>query len=221
MSIGLRYIVLLLATIFTSLHSADGSSITNCTEGIAYNKECDTVCNHSYGKCKAVISPDMCSKIQSQCMSSCYATASERCSNAKKNTDNSSGSHVDNGSYVRAFFGVLIAVGATIMLYLFEKQRYKKSCDEDVGQVIEYQRVIDEEEVSELHSFHFTDHTSQRNRSTEISFNSINAERSCVSANRSEITAGVPSIITDSTSTISDSLMSLKVNPSPFFLRNT
>ena len=48
----------ILAVLFAEVNGAQSSttttmSIVNCTEGITYNKDCSTSCNHAYGKCNS------------------------------------------------------------------------------------------------------------------------------------------------------------------------
>ena len=150
---------MILFVLFAEINGAQSSttailSIVNCTEGITYNKECSTSCNHAYGKCNSqainrnnTLSRYACSRVQGQCMSDCYTTAREKCdasskSDTKKNDDNQNINKGSKSSHIGASIGIIIVIGVVVYM-LWIKRIYKRNNEGGID--IEYHQVLDQE----------------------------------------------------------------------------
>ena len=154
----LQACLMILFVLFAEINGAQSSttailSIVNCTEGITYNKECSTSCNHAYGKCNSqainrnnTLSRYACSRVQGQCMKDCYATAREKCdasskSDTEKNDDNQTINKGSKSSHIGASIGIIIVIGVVVYI-LWVKMTYKRNSE---GDIVEYHQVLDQE----------------------------------------------------------------------------
>mmetsp|Transcript_2208 Transcript_2208/g.3442 ORF Transcript_2208/g.3442 Transcript_2208/m.3442 type:complete len:264 (+) Transcript_2208:132-923(+) len=153
---------LLLCVLSVELHNAHGWSLVTCADGISYNKVCESACNNGYEKCGQISSinaarvlstSDKCSKVQGKCMSACYATAVEMCSKTPSgeggsdSNDEDSDYHHGRGSngglsVEEAFEGIVIAVGAAVMLFLLVNNGYGKGDNEGVQDAADQRELI-------------------------------------------------------------------------------
>lgn len=147
--------LMILFVLFAEINGAQSSttailSIVNCTEGITYNKECSTSCNHAYGKCNSqainrnnTLSRYACSRVQGQCMSDCYAIAREKC-DATSDTEKHDDQNPNKGSkssHIGASIGIIIVIGVVVYI-LWVKMTYKRNSE---GDIVEYHQVLDQE----------------------------------------------------------------------------
>jgi len=138
------------------LHAAKASAIADCPKATEFNKQCETVCNKGYKHCEAsslnhnhTIHAETCSKVQSQCMTECYAKAQEKCTGSKDSDskeDSNSADHIfiDDGEILAL---ILFAIGALLV-----KLVRVKSTNSDFGDGTEYQLIEDQAITTESSS---------------------------------------------------------------------